>query len=924
VGILLIFGIVILGVYFISKNLDARSLEEKKKEKELKNKKMNELINNIKSPVSIPKDNDNFNLIDDDSIIDITNNTSYKIENDFSNDKPKISVPSWPNKSISSYEEIDNATESQRKFYFSFKTQFLKNIFYNLDNNENYAFILLFDFLNEYKIHKDFQKLDEQLRSISKNYPKIDSYTEYYLRRIIFREKIYHLKYYENDLHEDLNHDKIKIPLENLHSNDSIIDITNNTSYKIENDFSNDKPKISVPSWPNKSVHSYLEIENASESQRKFYFAFKAQFLENIFYDLDNNENYAFLLLFDFLRDYNIHKDSSKLKNCLNKLSENYPFTKSFNQYYFNKISKEEEYYQVNNIITNSELVINKLRVPLWSHRYVYSYSEINCATKEQKEFYGLFKNKFLTGEYLDLENNSNYAFILLFDLLDEYEKNKNIFELEKMLKTLGANYSITNSYCKSFLIERMERVGDFEGIARLKSEESHQSNYRNTSFWRLGNRYKSKLNLSSGEVELLNNVSYSGNNFSNIEFCFAEIIKIFILLISNLNDRYTQDGTSLKQEFAVIGDIIARKHFRYKNGSNNYKYCIESTFNDIYSNIFKHCENVIRDYYIHKRKINTDLEYTSSEIKEEYDKRVITQINSIFPRIISTASPLDEATEIELNSKNTTRWKIKFDDITNSYKDDPKQFTDNILVLCKLNKENPSVENICYEASKFIAKYDREAALSLYIRYLYQDLQSSDFDNKQLTKTIQKNLFKTNEQLQDFESVVSDLIKDKNLDKALAAISHIYETKRKKIQLDMTSIKEVQQKHVETVDLLNEYLKDEYDDESINIKTQEISNEEIKMQITPKAETSKKSIYLNDMQFSPIQIEIFEVFKKNSLSILQSEFEMFAKAKGAFKNQLIESINEICFEILDDNIIEEDEEYYTINENYYQRILAV
>jgi hypothetical protein len=50
---------------------------------------------------------------------------------------------------------------------------------------------------------------------------------------------------------------------------------------------------------------------------------------------------------------------------------------------------------------------------------------------------------------------------------------------------------------------------------------------------------------------------------------------------------------------------------------------------------------------------------------------------------------------------------------------------------------------------------------------------------------------------------------------------------------------------------------------------------------------------------------------------------ETFAKSKGVFKNQLIESINEICYEILDDVLIEEEDEFYTINPDYYQKLLV-
>jgi hypothetical protein len=44
--------------------------------------------------------------------------------------------------------------------------------------------------------------------------------------------------------------------------------------------------------------------------------------------------------------------------------------------------------------------------------------------------------------------------------------------------------------------------------------------------------------------------------------------------------------------------------------------------------------------------------------------------------------------------------------------------------------------------------------------------------------------------------------------------------------------------------------------------------------------------------------------------------------ARRVFKNQLIDSINEVCFAVLDDILIEEEEEYYLINKDHYQKIL--
>jgi hypothetical protein len=583
-------------------------------------------------------------------------------------------------------------------------------------------------------------------------------------------------------------------------------------------------------------------------------------------------------------------------------------------------IDVTDQSYRIN---SNSNLKKYSSGVPYWAHHYVYSYSEINSASSEQKKFYAIFKNSFLNGEYFDLEGNTNYAFILLFDLLIEFDNHKDISKLESQLKILGQCYPKTKSYGVSFLIQKMEANGDSDGVSRLRAEDRYSYQNYNTDYdyWRLGSKYKTKLKLNDEEVKLLNKLWYPSNNFCSVEYCCVEILKLYITVIEELKASYIAEGTTIDAQFLAVADVIARKHFKYKNGSQNYKYCIETTTNEFYSHIFKHCENAVREYYGHKRKINTDTYYTTAEAKTEFETKIISKVSGLLPVLISKVSVPDEATDIELYSQNTNRWKIKFEELTTRYNEKPEEFIDSIVALGKLNKKNPSIENIFFEASKFIAKYDKESALSLYVHYLFHDLKSATFDNKQLTKTIQKSLFKTNEQLHDFEIIVSELIKDKDLEKALKNVSKVYEVKRKKIKLDTTSIKEVQQQHSGTVELLNEYFKDDFEDENNSIKSQEINNEEIKIEITQKSEEASHSAFVRDLTFSPIHISALELFSKSNFSIPQSELEIFAKSKGIFKNQLIESINETCYDFLDDVLIEEEDDYYTINTNYFQRI---
>lgn len=73
----------------------------------------------------------------------------------------------------------------------------------------------------------------------------------------------------------------------------------------------------------------------------------------------------------------------------------------------------------------NNNHPINK--VPYWEHTYVYSAGYLENANRVQKQFYNYFKEEFLKGHYLNIENNSNYAFVLMFDLCDDYKKTQRL-----------------------------------------------------------------------------------------------------------------------------------------------------------------------------------------------------------------------------------------------------------------------------------------------------------------------------------------------------------------------------------------------------------------------------------------------------------------------------------------------------------------
>lgn len=88
-----------------------------------------------------------------------------------------------------------------------------------------------------------------------------------------------------------------------------------------------------------------------------------------------------------------------------------------------------------------------------------------------------------------------------------------------------------------------------------------------------------------------------------------------------------------------------------------------------------------------------------------------------------------DRSTDIELYTQNTSRWKIKFEEpLLNRYKHLLK-----VLSLLEAIKK-PSMKHIL-KRQKFISVKIKTAALTLYVHYLYHDLKSATFDNKQLAK---------------------------------------------------------------------------------------------------------------------------------------------------------------------------------------------
>ncbi|MDD2952800.1 MAG: TerB N-terminal domain-containing protein [Parabacteroides sp.] len=105
--------------------------------------------------------------------------------------------------------------------------------------------------------------------------------------------------------------------------------------------------------------------------------------------------------------------------------------------------------HEINGIGSNAGMMDE---VPYWKHMYVYSVADLQNANPEQEQFYYHFKASFFEGDFLDIKDNSNYAFVLMFDIADDYKRHKNSELLKRQLEALAENYPVIAGYINNTL----------------------------------------------------------------------------------------------------------------------------------------------------------------------------------------------------------------------------------------------------------------------------------------------------------------------------------------------------------------------------------------------------------------------------------------------------------------------------------------
>ena len=118
------------------------------------------------------------------------------------------------------------------------------------------------------------------------------------------------------------------------------------------------KSECPVPYWAHQYVYSSDALTSASVEQTKYYAYFKKLFLENVFIDIEGNDNYSFILYYDLIREYYQNKDIRLLEQQFDNLEKYYPKTGNYTSLsIIDEFEKQSDYDSVWKFLRRREYI---------------------------------------------------------------------------------------------------------------------------------------------------------------------------------------------------------------------------------------------------------------------------------------------------------------------------------------------------------------------------------------------------------------------------------------------------------------------------------------------------------------------------------------------------------------------------------------
>lgn len=570
--------------------------------------------------------------------------------------------------------------------------------------------------------------------------------------------------------------------------------------------------------------------------------------------------------------------------------------------------SKENDIIDITNFkeekIVYSEFKENEMKIiNNWESKlgkiddYYFSELKVPFLRKKILELY----NKIFEISSIELKNRNR----ILIKEIEKFEKENYVFKGETFKDVFYGGIQIINSkyngikknirnyyYFQDFWNilqeEAREVVIDeinkyLEKLPRLNNEIIVYYNltpnglpYR---YWDRDGKFRKEYNLSDLEERILEQTSFRQTKIWNNYEAKKQMLLLYLDEWKIIEERLKTEEKLKKKSKKIINAILNLQDYGY------FEY---NEIEGLYA-ILKIVENKIRSFIPNYKILEVEKELES--IKKFFPKSMSNELLENIENFKLSKEKIESIITYEI--KNYPKdWKLKlgYIELFNEKK---------INLIIRFNNDE-NLEKIIKE----LQKKERNSDDKLFYLFLLNR-------NRELKKTEVKMLEKiiSADRFQDYKKLLE---KDNEItQKTYEELKLLKFQKKKKIDLNLEKVKVTKEKFVETVNILEEYLKEENEEADIS----KIYNEEQKDIVVENKEQEK----IENFQDNKIK-EVLKIIVETQ-KMKESDLKNYAKEKNMSLNAYIDFINKEVYDIANDQVIILENNTVKIDEFYIDDI---
>ena len=462
-----------------------------------------------------------------------------------------------------------------------------------------------------------------------------------------------------------------------------------------------------------------------------------------------------------------------------------------------------------------------------------------------------------INGEYRGNKRNinENYYFRDFFDIIGENINKIIINEINAYLKEL--------SRLNTEIIEYYNLTPN--GLP-----------YR---YWDKNGKFREEHKFSELEQRILEKTSFRQTKIWNNYEAKKQMILLYLDEWKIIEERVKTEEKLKKKSKKIINAIL---------NLQDYVYFEYNEIEGLYA-ILKIIENKIRSFIPNYKILETEKELES--IKKFFPKSMSNELLENIENFKISKEKIKSILDYEI--KNYPKdWKLKlgYIELFNEKK---------INLIIRFNND----ENLEKIIKELLKKEQNSDDKLFYLFLLNKKRELKKTEVKMLEKIISANRFQDYKKLLDKDNEITQKIYEE--------LKLLKFQKIKKINLNLEKVKMTKEKFDETVNILEEYLKEENEEADIS----KICNEEQKDIVVENKEQEK----IENFQDNKIK-EVLKVIIETQ-KIGENDLKNYAKEKNMSLNAYIDSINKELYDIVNDQVIILENNTVKIDEFYIDDI---